>query len=682
MLEANGLDNEHQPTFVCANDEDASALQLLLQRYFSELTKELKHALEKQHDEVLYRIRCPETVPTPSAQTVSVDDCADIEPLFSEDVDEWKERKRDIQDISEDIVEAADEPVSLSRRMNSVGRKSLVFHGGVRTGSKGDADMQMDVRQSKSLNTAGSLETMELPEGEAVQRRDYPSVPSVRSGRMSIRWPKRGSGKELDGVGGAHVCDWQQNAPAEASFCDAKKQYSIFGFKKVLEDSASPLEQEEHDVMNYYDEYGCAQQVARSDWFNSAALLLVFTNAIYVGYAIDHNKAADLTESDFGFQVCENAFCVLFTLEIIIRFMAFKVKRHCFIDAWFKLDSVLVVLMIIETWLVPVVFWVFNLDADRIPTGPMRLMRLLRVSRMSRLFKYMPELQTMIKGMFVATRAVSSALLLLVIMMYVFAIVLVLGLGDAPELDTDFGTMPKCMLTLLVDGIFMDNVGERLDEVMESGYWYMLCPFMLFILLAWMTVMNMLIGILCEVVCAVATAEEEAIAIKALKQTVLSLLLDLDDGSGMIEQNQLVMVLTDEESQSILQGLNIDLEHLFGWLSMVYQISDRLSVRFVMNAIMTARGDRTLTMSDLMEAHAYSRWSVATVIETVEKRLKDDIMSGIERIENDFRRLKGLGPPPRTHKPKAVTFGRTSSPEGGKVLKTITPTADVELCAL
>lgn len=53
------------------------------------------------------------------------------------------------------------------------------------------------------------------------------------------------------------------------------------------------------------------------------------------------------------------------------------------------------------------------------PTGPLRLLRLLRLSRLVRLLREMPELLTLINGMKVAARAVSSALLLIVLLNYV-----------------------------------------------------------------------------------------------------------------------------------------------------------------------------------------------------------------------------------------------------------------------
>ena len=52
------------------------------------------------------------------------------------------------------------------------------------------------------------------------------------------------------------------------------------------------------------------------------------------------------------------------------------------------------------------------------------MVRLLRLARMTRLLRALPELVTLIKGMIVATRAVGCCMLLLVLLIYVFAIVM------------------------------------------------------------------------------------------------------------------------------------------------------------------------------------------------------------------------------------------------------------------
>merc|ERR1712107_378558 len=100
-------------------------------------------------------------------------------------------------------------------------------------------------------------------------------------------------------------------------------------------------------------------------------------------------------------------------------------------------------------------------------------------------------------------------------------------------LQEHFGTIPDSMWSLLLDGVLLDSVGVRVRLMIEDGNVPATICFLLFVMLSSTTVMNMLIGVLCEVVSAVNKAEKENAAIKEMKGSLLSLLKKLDvDGSG------------------------------------------------------------------------------------------------------------------------------------------------------
>merc|ERR1740117_2609254 len=117
---------------------------------------------------------------------------------------------------------------------------------------------------------------------------------------------------------------------------------------------------DEYDVCNFYHQTGCPQQVARSDKFNNFTLAVISLNAVYIGVDADHNHAEELWKSDLIFIMCENVFCTFFSLELLVRFLAFNGKANALRDNWFKFDSTLVTLMIAETWIVPGVTKLFE----------------------------------------------------------------------------------------------------------------------------------------------------------------------------------------------------------------------------------------------------------------------------------------------------------------------------------
>merc|ERR1719193_538019 len=122
------------------------------------------------------------------------------------------------------------------------------------------------------------------------------------------------------------------------------------------------------------------------------------------------------------------------------------------------------------------------------------------MARMARLFRAMPELLILIKGMVAAMRSVIFTLSLLAIVMYVFGIAFTQLVGDSvkdPEGNALFATVHQSMHTLLLDGTLMDGTGTVVQVLAEQSPVYVIM-FYLFILLAALTVMNMLIGVLCE----------------------------------------------------------------------------------------------------------------------------------------------------------------------------------------
>merc|ERR1719401_2141326 len=117
--------------------------------------------------------------------------------------------------------------------------------------------------------------------------------------------------------------------------------------------------------------------------------------------------------------------------------------------------------MILETWVLPLIVHLSG-GSNPIPTAPLKLVRLLRLARIVRIMRAFPELMTMVKGMIVATRPVSTSMAMLVGIIYVFGITMHMLLKDWEDFDEVFmywGTVLRCMLTLTANGTLGDSIG-------------------------------------------------------------------------------------------------------------------------------------------------------------------------------------------------------------------------------
>lgn len=393
-------------------------------------------------------------------------------------------------------------------------------------------------------------------------------------------------------------------------------------FGKVPMPGASTVEQIPYDVSMYYHKSGVAQAIANSEVFEKITLIVIFANAVYIGIDADHNESDNLHRAKWGFQVCENLFCIFFSFELADRFLSFQVKLNCLKDAWFKFDACLVLLMILETWFLPVVL---ASGTGAGATGLVKLLRLLRIARMARLMRAFPELVAMVKGVKQAGRAVGSALMLLMLLVYVFSILLYTLLKEEqdPNVHYRFKRLGVTMWTLLVDGSFMDGIGWVSRSLLDADKYLEATVFMVFVLGSALTVMNMLIGVLCEVVSAVAACEKEDNAIKLVRDKLLHMLRELDqDGSNGLSRSEIGQVLENTKALAVLSSLQVNAGDLMEQLDMFFEDNDcDMSIAEIMDLILMLRGDRTPLMSDILHGHHFNRWKLEKALTTLATHL-------------------------------------------------------------
>jgi hypothetical protein len=368
----------------------------------------------------------------------------------------------------------------------------------------------------------------------------------------------------------------------------------------------------------------------RSHWFHALSTGMICTNAIYLGVEADWNTSSSLMTSSWEFQFCEHLFTTFFFAELILRFGAFEDKRLWYKDHWFILDFFMVVLMVIETWLVPVVLLVAEMGEPK--TGPAggvgRLLRLFRLVRFTKLMQKMPELVTMVKGMVAAIRATQAALLILILLVYVFAIIMNQTLSAEPDVDMYFGTVRDAMVTLLVQGVLLDDISGLVRELIGVHSIIGIVVFAVFVLLSALTVMNMLIGVLCEVVLDVSADEKENLVKAQMRKTLLVMLEELDaDHSGMLSKDEVQSVIRHPEAVAIMNDIQVDTTHLLDVTEMLFPTEDSsLAISVFMNIVLTLRGKRSPTMGDMAKAHNMSMWALETQLAEHRDMMKQQTM--------------------------------------------------------
>merc|ERR1719221_610632 len=119
---------------------------------------------------------------------------------------------------------------------------------------------------------------------------------------------------------------------------------------------------------------------------------------------------------------------------------------------------------------------------------------------------------------------------LLIILMYIFAIALTQMAADTEMGEEHFPGVLSSMYSLWVYGTLLDGVSAICNEMKEES---LICLFIfnVFIVLSAFTLMNMLIGVTCEVVSTVAAAEKEGIDLSYVRSQLQDILMSIDENS-------------------------------------------------------------------------------------------------------------------------------------------------------
>eukprot|EP00746_Dinoflagellata_sp_MGD_P000551 gnl/MRDRNA2_/MRDRNA2_100992_c0_seq1.p1 gnl/MRDRNA2_/MRDRNA2_100992_c0~~gnl/MRDRNA2_/MRDRNA2_100992_c0_seq1.p1 ORF type:complete len:771 (-),score=141.75 gnl/MRDRNA2_/MRDRNA2_100992_c0_seq1:300-2612(-) len=342
------------------------------------------------------------------------------------------------------------------------------------------------------------------------------------------------------------------------------KHKSFLKYKQKLTSQSMQIK----EVKPVYSER--CQKIVNGGVFQLLQMVAIVLNTLLIGFDVEFNGEDASSETRAIFKTMDHAFCIFFTAEIMLRIGAMKKRptwgktiTKAFKDRWFVFDFLLVLFMVVETWALPIFLAMQQQEhrssgLDQLATFRLlRLVRLSRLGRIARLMKFFPETMTMVKSIIAATRAVLCTLGLLATLLYVFAIIFK-ARCEQTAIQHMFPSLLGSMWQLLLNGAFMDNLGETVDAIYQEDA--MLAGlFMLFVFLSNLTVLNMLIGVICEVANNVSVKEKEMLSAKLLKIDLMEFLdcFDMDD-DGSISMDEFDLLMKNPDVKAMLTRHDVD----------------------------------------------------------------------------------------------------------------------------
>merc|ERR1712137_1406123 len=197
-------------------------------------------------------------------------------------------------------------------------------------------------------------------------------------------------------------------------------------------------------------------------------------------------------------------------------------------------------------------------------------------------------------------------------------------LKDENSMQDRYGSLTRVMWTLLVDGTFTDSLRDSVEPLFELEQTNTVIGaliILVFVFLSAITMLNMLIGVICEVVNSVTVSERDECAVQALKQTIVEKLLLFDeDCNECISHKELNVVLKDLSVNKVFQDLDVDKDQLHSMLSFVFSEHDaEVPVERIMDLILLCRKRLPLTFSHVSELAFATRWCLSNEIQLAVK---------------------------------------------------------------
>jgi len=224
-------------------------------------------------------------------------------------------------------------------------------------------------------------------------------------------------------------------------------------------------------------------RIKENSLFKGLVIGIIILSALLLGTA-----TYDLSpQADSALIFLDYFVTIFFCVEILLRFAAEKNKKEFFQDGWNIFDTIIV-------------------SFSLIPAGESALLlRLIRIFRVLRLISFIPELKLLIEALIQSLSKLAYVCLLLFIILYIYAV-----FGSMAFSSTDperWGDLGAALITL-VQVLTLSSWEQVMLPLQEQISWSWIY-FYSFIALGSITVLNLIIAVLVNVMSEINVANRE-----------------------------------------------------------------------------------------------------------------------------------------------------------------------------
>jgi hypothetical protein len=346
-------------------------------------------------------------------------------------------------------------------------------------------------------------------------------------------------------------------------------------------------------VFNEFDgRSSMLSSVVKHPFFDVGITALVLLNSFIIG-AQTHHQAMATTSAGQGdaktfFGVMEVTFTLIFSLELAARITVHQ--RNFYLDPnerhWNMIDAFLVTMSLIDLVLNVILTSVLGGDesgaySSVFLTKLLRMLRVARIMRIARTVRFVSELRVMIQMIVNSLVSLFWILVILLAVMYVFAIIITSGVTeylkpsggswpdgrDAQALHQVFGSLFETMYTLYKTMSGGINWGEVSAMLRDAGWAYegVFVGYTFFTIFA---VVNIVTGVFVDGAIELAKRDRTVLMQKQAKDTqaqeshLLGLLKEIDvDGDEMITADEFKEAMQRQEIREFISAMQVEVHN-------------------------------------------------------------------------------------------------------------------------
>ena len=217
-------------------------------------------------------------------------------------------------------------------------------------------------------------------------------------------------------------------------------------------------------------------QLKESKFFQFLVISIIIFNAFTIG--VNTYELSDITNQIIN--LLDYSITIFFVIEIIIRFIGEPKKSDFFKNGWNIFDTLIVCISLIP-----------------IPNNSsFLLLRLLRVFRVLRIISVIPELKMIIEALLQSVKRVFYVSLLLFLILYIYATIGSILFSEV--IPSMWGNVGTAMITLFQ--VLTLSSWEQVMLPLQELYWWAWIYIFSFIIICGITMLNLLIAVLVDVV--------------------------------------------------------------------------------------------------------------------------------------------------------------------------------------